>query len=305
MNIHALKQLKDSRPFQLVCLLILVSIIAWDLGELNPETGMDFWFELHEMFYLGAMFVGLLSLFKISHFWASIGGLFLGFLSGYTELFDEILHPLLAKSVYPASFAGNPQYTKLIAYSFVFGALGLSLFFTKKRMQKIFCLILMSVNIFLVLNNHLSYPGGIFKRLTQIRVGEISLLQTLDLGKVNDYCEFHKIICRVKSGDKIEALSTQLEVPEDYRSYYDDLKQGFTNTFPRVITDTNKTPSIYGVFPRKDGMHIEAFDPFKMQEYWQMNAFFFYRNSSLVSSGWFFFFMLLGFVHRRVSARER
>lgn len=305
MKLEVYKNVLNSDKFKVIIFIILFAVIGLDLNELEPDSGLDFWFEFHEIFYLGALFVGWLSIFKVSFFWSSFGGVLLGFLSSYIDLFDEILHPFFSDHVFSfPAFAGNPQYTKLMMYSLVFTGLCISILVVRRKLHLVFCLTLLCVNLFLVLNNHFSYPDGIFKKLIQQRLEELSTLQNIDVANVKIYCELYHLACRLKSYQGIVEFPPRVKLSQDFQLHYNSLKHNINIPFATSALDTNKTPSLYRTFVRNDGYTIEIYDPNKIRDYWQMNAFYFYRNSSLVSAGWYLFFIALGFVHRKILARK-
>jgi hypothetical protein len=305
MAIATLKKVLNSKIFNISLFLIFFAVLGLDLAQLETND-LDFWFELHETFYLAAVFVSLLTLFSLKFKWASFLGLLLGFLSSFYGIFDEKLHPFLSNHVFShPTFAGNPQHTKLIAYGLTLALLLVFLFFKKNRMQLILCTLLLLVNLFLVTNNHASYPDGIFDRLVQMRRSELLKLEEIKAHEVEFFCQIQNLLCRSSFEGKMTEYSTNIKLSKSFQNYYDSLKHHFETSSGAIIIDTNKTPSMYMSFSRKDGLFLEVFDPSKIREYWEMNAFYFYRNSSLVSGAWYLFFLVLGYLHRNVNLRKR
>lgn len=305
MAIAALKKIINSKIFIIFCFLVFFTVLGIDMAQLDTSN-LDLWFELHETFYLGAIFVSLLTLLSIRFEWASFFGLVLGYLCSFHGVFDEKLHPFLSTYVITnPTFAGNPQHTKLIAYGLTLVLLLVFLFFKKNRMQLILCTLLLLVNLFLVTNNHASYPDGIFNRLVQMRRSELLQMEEIKPQEVEFFCKIQNLICRSSWEGKITEYDTIVNLSKRYQSHYNSLKHYFDTNIAALIIDTNKTPSLYMSFSRKDGLFLEVFDPWKIKKFWEMNAFYFYRNSSLVSGAWYLFFLLLGYLHRNVNLRKR
>ena len=285
---------KSGTILKVVCLIIL-SVIFYSCLDYEDDEGI--WFQFHETFYIAAPFVALFVAFNISSDWAAILSFGIAQFLVAIDFFEDILFNYF--SVFPPPYSLNPQYTKIFLYLIAFSILVPSLYF-KKRIIKILALLLLSVNVVLVLNNHFSFPDGIFRELVEVRKNEVRLIaEESNKSNLGVICRAMKISCRIFKGGTSETL-TWLDLNKDLQSYYEQLKSIPPVQGESFFIDTNRNPSLFARFKRKDGFVLEVFDPYRIKEYWSMNVFYFYRNSALISCGWFFFFVILGWVHRKV-----
>ena len=282
--------------FKIVCLISL-SVLFYVCLDYEDDEGI--WFQFHETFYIAAPITAILVAFSIPSDWSVIISFGIAQFLVSIDFFEDILFNSF--SILPPPFSLNPQYTKIFLYLIAFSILLPSLFLKKKRINKILALLLISVNVVLVLNNHFSFPDGILRDLVETRKSEISLVaKEENKANLGIICKSMNLSCRIFRGETSETL-TWIEINEDFQGHYNQMK--YMNNLPDkiFIVDTNRNPSLYARFKRSDGFILEIFDPYRIKKYWSMNVFYFYRNSALISCGWFMFFMILGWLHRRVS----
>lgn len=289
----------SSAILALLYLAVFAGIII-NFSDYGDDTRLDLWFDVHEIFYLSAAFAGILMAVVPKPLWTPLLALVLGCVASGFNVFDGNLHPWLARTVVDhPKFLGNPQYTKLLFYALSLGVLGISFARARDTMAKLLTLVLLTVNLALVANNHMSYPDGYFKALLKDRKEDINQLLLVSEKELPAACTALRLHCRMRTDMRIVGFPFYGYMDPKIQEHYETLSHNITESAGKMVLDTNKTPSLYMTISYGSSI-LEVFDPFKVKQYWELSAYHFYRNSAAVTTGWYVFYIVLLFVHRRI-----
>lgn len=291
---------KYSSVILVVLYLVVFTGIIINFSDYGDDARLDFWFDIHEIFYLSAAFTGILMALVPKPLWNPLLALMLGCVASGFDLFDGNIHPWLGKHIVEnRKFLANPQYTKLFFYSLSLGVLGISFVRARDTMAKLLTLVLLTVNLVLVANNHLSYPDGYFKTLLKERKEEVNRLLLVSEKELPAACTALRLHCRMRTNMKIVGFPFYDYMDPKIQEHYETLSHNITENYGKIILDTNKTPSLYMTINYGSSI-LEVFDPFKVKLYWELSAYHFYRNSAVVTTGWYIFYIFLLYFHRRI-----
>ncbi|MFP5457313.1 MAG: hypothetical protein ACLGG7_01160, partial [Bacteriovoracia bacterium] len=206
-----------------------------NFSDYDSEARLDFWFDIQEIFYLSAAFVGFLMALFPKPLWNPLLALLLGCAASGFDVFDGNLHPWLAQNVVKnPKFLGNPQYTKLLFYSLSLGVLGISLVRARETMAKLLTLVLLTVNLALVANNHVSYPDGYFKALLKDRKEEINRLNLVAEKELPAACTALRLHCRMRKNLTIVGFPFFDYMDPEIQKHYETLSHNITENSGRI-----------------------------------------------------------------------
>lgn len=226
---------------KIVCLIVLATTFYL---VIRTESE-DFWLQFHETFYLTAPLIGILVAFHFSSEWAAILSFGLANVFILTDAFHGQFFPVLGLG---ASLAGNSQFNRLALYALALLILIPSLFWKRQRLFKTFALILISVNLFVVFNNHHGYPDGVLKELVDnYKLNLRSLGEEKDPKILSSICKRFKISCFLVEPNYVTKILHQENLEPKIEGQYNLYKgksYGTALTSEVSFVDTNKNASL-------------------------------------------------------------
>jgi len=292
-----------------ILMLFLNFIIIGYLSHALFTQPMQFvsgnWTDLHQSLFQATLVFAYLTFFiKNNHYrslWISVT---LGLILQHLSVFDEIIHPFFINSgfydlIRVSSFAGNPQYSKLVLF---FPALILQVINQikqkKDRIRVFLVFIYILITLFIATLNHFIFPSGIMKDLIKNRVEQLSKIELYDKLSFRSFCIQMNARCRVLDQNGIQILN---DPSFNFDEEQFKLMNAYTNQLDaqKNITsiETNYLHAIYIVKAKADNSYYEVFDHDYVRTLWTSTLGHFSRNSFLITWLWQIFLTCILFIH--------